>query len=615
MANLVLVLVNLIALPALLVFVVIINPSSHADAVFVSIDCGFTGSSTYKDENSIVWTGDEAYIHNKHESQVFNEYYSSNTPVDWTSTVRVFPTLNKNCYTIPIGKAGERLLVRASFRYWDFHNNPNYSATSPGPTFELQFDGNYWTTVVTKPYDIVSYEAIYVAKANTTSICVAKTKDNQLPFISALELRSLDFKMYSHVDSNYALLLANRHTDGTNQTVRYPDDAYDRIWVPESGFIFTKTVKGEARSIDTSSAQDNPPEAVLQDAVETTGTRWSLVLDTSGLPQSQDQKVRIYMTTYFSEVIRPLNSSTDKRSLQVLVDGNPYSGTIVPPFGSVSTVYITNITAYSNTNFTIESTLQSTLPPLISAYELYTITGPLTQATTSTKDVEGLAALQREFKILQKWSGDPCLPSSFAWEWVECTNTTIYATPRVTSLKLSGFGLFGPLPDFSSMDGLQKIDFHNNSLDGPIPDFLGSLPNLNLLLTGNCLSGMSCPPNDASPPPPAGPPPPDSTPSDSPAPGRSPPEDSPASGPSPHNSPSPGSLPPSGLSPPDSPLVLQTPSSSGPNQYEAPPPPLGHHNSSEIPSPSGDKECSDKPQMILGIIIHVSLISFMFSNF
>lgn len=50
MANLVLVLVNLIALPALLVFVVIINPS-HADAVFVSIDCGFTGSSsTYKDE-------------------------------------------------------------------------------------------------------------------------------------------------------------------------------------------------------------------------------------------------------------------------------------------------------------------------------------------------------------------------------------------------------------------------------------------------------------------------------------------------------------------------------------------------------------------------------------
>lgn len=58
MANLVLVVVNLIALPALLVFVVIINPSSHADAVFVSIDCGFTGSSTYKDENSsIVWYG------------------------------------------------------------------------------------------------------------------------------------------------------------------------------------------------------------------------------------------------------------------------------------------------------------------------------------------------------------------------------------------------------------------------------------------------------------------------------------------------------------------------------------------------------------------------------
>ncbi|KAL6281753.1 hypothetical protein ACE6H2_018634 [Prunus campanulata] len=53
----------------------------------------------------------------------------------------------------------------------------------------------------------------------------------------------------------------------------YPDDAYDRIWVPANGFIVTENVKGEARSIDTSSAQDNnPPEAVLQNAVETIGT-------------------------------------------------------------------------------------------------------------------------------------------------------------------------------------------------------------------------------------------------------------------------------------------------------------------------------------------------------
>ncbi|PQQ15419.1 putative LRR receptor-like serine/threonine-protein kinase [Prunus yedoensis var. nudiflora] len=71
--------------------------------------------------------------------------------------------------------------------------------------------------------------------------------------------------MYSHVDSNYALLLANGHTDGIQMMQM-------RIWVPANGFIVTENVKGEARSIDTSSAQDNPPEAVLQNAVETIGT-------------------------------------------------------------------------------------------------------------------------------------------------------------------------------------------------------------------------------------------------------------------------------------------------------------------------------------------------------
>ncbi|KAL6127417.1 hypothetical protein ACLB2K_070782 [Fragaria x ananassa] len=87
---------------------------------------------------------------------------------------------------------------------------------------------------------------------------------------------------------------------------------------------------------------------------------------------------------------------------------------------------------------------------------------------------------------------------------------------------LSSFSLVGALPDFSSMDALVTIDLHDNGLEGPIPEFLGSFPylkqlvlsnnrfngtiptslsknkNLKLAVTGNCLTGMSCPP----PPPP-----------------------------------------------------------------------------------------------------------------
>ncbi|GMP49499.1 hypothetical protein CsSME_00016450 [Camellia sinensis var. sinensis] len=60
---------------------------------------------------------------------------------------------------------------------------------------------------------------------------------------------------------------------------------------------------------------------------------------------------------------------------------------------------------------------------------------------------------------------------------------------------LGSYGLVGSLPDFSSMDALQTIDFSNNLLNGPVPDFLGTLPNLQELVSGNtnlCASDNSC---------------------------------------------------------------------------------------------------------------------------
>ncbi|KAL6178287.1 hypothetical protein ACLB2K_049806 [Fragaria x ananassa] len=336
------------------------------------------------------------------------------TEDDWSNSVRIFPTLKKNCYTIPVDKAGQRILVRASFYYWGFYDNKT------SPTFELQFDGNYWATV-NKP-NIVSYEAIYIAKQNTTSICLARVEDDQIPFISALEIRSLHFNMYSHVNPNYALLLVNRIYGGANQT------------------------------------------------------------------------------------LSRLNGET---IVQVLIDDKHYGQPVVPPFGSVAVAYITNTTASSNTNFSVQAADDSSIPTLINDYEVYSIAGPSAQGT-KTKDVEGLTALQRGFDVLEKWSGDPCLPSSFAWE------------------------LMG------------SMDLSDNRLNGSIPSSLSDNKNLKLVVSGNCLSGMSC---------------------------------SPASGSAP---PSPG---------------LQTPASGGPNQ-----------NPIHTPS-SADKEFSGKLEIILllGATSHFSL--------
>ncbi|KAI3951261.1 hypothetical protein MKW92_035492, partial [Papaver armeniacum] len=55
---------------------------------------------------------------------------------------------------------------------------------------------------------------------------------------------------------------------------------------------------------------------------------------------------------------------------------------------------------------------------------------------------------------------------------------------------LNDLGLIGSLPDFSAMDALQTIDFSNNNLTQEIPEFLGTLPKLDLLnLEGNNFSG------------------------------------------------------------------------------------------------------------------------------
>ncbi|KAI9087341.1 hypothetical protein K1719_030661 [Acacia pycnantha] len=418
------------------------------------------------------------------------------------STLRAFPTLKKNCYTVNVGE-GQKVLVRASFFYG------NYDGKDSPPTFELHFDGIFWATVNTSSLSGVYHEAIYITKKNTTSVCVAQIFKDQIPFISGLEIRSLEMSMYSLVDSGRALFLSLRANSGANFTTRYPNDSYDRIWQAEVGFLFVENVVNEATAIDTSKAEDQPPVTVLRTATTTTGTFWGRVLNTD-LP---DTTQPIFITAYFSEVT--LLGSNETRSIQVEINQVPYSHPFVPPYGAVTELHIINRTANSNTNVTVfADRISSTLPPLLNAYEVYTVSDTLTDGTNSD-DVEGLAAFQKNLDVLQKWSGDPCLPSSFSWEWLECNSD---ASPRVTSVNLGSFGLSGTLPDFSSMIELETIDLHNNSLSGPIPSFLGLFPklkllnladnrfsgtipkslsqnkNLKLIVTGNCLSGMSCPP-------------------------------------------------------------------------------------------------------------------------
>lgn len=176
-------------------------------AVSLSIDCGSSDVST--DENSIIWIGDNDLIQNG-ETHVVQSTNSLSHVMD---SLRVFTTHKKNCYSWEANK-GVQVLVRASFYYG------NYDKKSSPPTFDLQFDGNHWDSVVTSMDQMVYYENIYVLQMDSISICVAQTKEEQFPFISALEIRSLESNMYNHVNAEYALFLKSRTAYGADAVIR-----------------------------------------------------------------------------------------------------------------------------------------------------------------------------------------------------------------------------------------------------------------------------------------------------------------------------------------------------------------------------------------------------------
>ncbi|KAG8371403.1 hypothetical protein BUALT_Bualt13G0084100 [Buddleja alternifolia] len=363
-------------------------------------------SDSYKDENLIAWTGDDKYIQNGESHSVQTDNSISHV----LDTLRVFTTRKKNCYYIDSIRRG-RVLVRATFYYG------NYDSKSSPPTFELQFDGNPWVTVETSSSDYVYYEVAYVMKNDSISVCVAQTNSGQFPFISAIEVRGLEMFMYGVTNANYPLFLRRRVAFGSNATIRYTDDPYDRIWTPEVPNNGLLRVSSDAFFSSVTILNDIPPPAVLKHAVTAISPNSSIQLP-MGLPSFETLG---YINWYFSEVTRLRPNQL--RSFRIFKDNESFSEPILPLYENCTQTYVFGVNASSGTTFSLVPTNDSTLP---------------------------------HFRH-----------SSMPW--------------KSLNWFLGNFNLSGMLPDFSSMDALQIIDIHNNSLGGPIPDFLGTLPHLETL--------------------------------------------------------------------------------------------------------------------------------------
>ncbi|MBA0582949.1 hypothetical protein Gorai_013833, partial [Gossypium raimondii] len=330
---------------------------------WVRIDCG--SDTSYKDSNGDTWDSDDDYIKTGDNKQVAS---TSSSDIEQLNTLRVFSEQNKNCYTIPT-PTSTRYIMRAMFWYG------NYDGHSKPPTFDLEFDGNKWATVVTNTTSFTYYEMIYATKGDSISICLARTQDQEFPFISRLESLPLPDDMYPQMRRDMAWFISYRYNYGADDRILgYPDDQYNRIWEPQipPGL---DSLTANFTSLDETSV-NAPPDSAIIKAVEASA------MDTINLSFGFDNVSHLdHVEMYFTE---PFLETSETRSFNVTVNRS-FVNTTIPEYQICTSVWA-NLQSVGTLDIQLVPTEDSTLAPIISAIEVYTVSQPLVIATTSQND-------------------------------------------------------------------------------------------------------------------------------------------------------------------------------------------------------------------------------------
>ncbi|XP_078153697.1 putative LRR receptor-like serine/threonine-protein kinase At1g51820 [Carex rostrata] len=365
----------------LLVFVCVQgqNPNSNG---FINIDCGVTSNTSYVDSfTGLTYVSDDQYIDTGLNDKV-SSYYTPYKEYQDLETLRKFPNGTKNCYTLTPVTEGLKYLVRATFYYG------NYDGLEKNPSFDLYFGVNFWFTVsISRPDYFYAPKIIAIAPANCIQVCLVN-KGLGTPFISALELRPLSSTLYELANATQSLNLSSRVDMGSNNSLeslllvasRYPDDEHDRLW-----YSYTES---SWNSISTGSVIDGftfeVPSRVLQTAAVPSIENNSIDITWS----TPNRSTIFFVVLHFAEI--QIVQNTSLREFDVYANGEQADKDPVPlkyltaGFVSYTTTFLTNY------NVSLKSSTRATLPPILNAYELYTIL-PVTMLPTDATDAATIA--------------------------------------------------------------------------------------------------------------------------------------------------------------------------------------------------------------------------------
>eukprot|EP00253_Pinus_taeda_P020233 PITA_20233 len=390
---------------------------SFSQTGFISLDCG--GTKSYNNSAGIQWITDDGYI-DVGEKSIVPNVAGVTTSIQMNS-LRKFPERNKNCYDITPLQIGTKYLLRATFLY------ANYDGLASPPTFVLMLDADVWITVTLTESDVTAKELIFMAKFNSSSVCLGRQSNGGVPIISSLELRPPEETMYWPVSQDYSLFrLENTNFGAPNDSsdIRYPDDPFDRLWSPSANKSALPNIITNEK-VSTGAAKDMPPSLVMQ-----TADRSPRNYVFPHRKSSRDGN--LYISMYFAE-LKALND-TSIREFDLYLDNNKLGGTIQPRYLESSNVSV--LMPYGITTqmaFRVQATNRSTLPPIFNALEIYR-ESDLRQNGTFAQDVRALREIQLDINFTYASAGDACLPANFSWDWLGCNSDV---SPRITSL-LSG---------------------------------------------------------------------------------------------------------------------------------------------------------------------------------
>ncbi|KAG8055045.1 hypothetical protein GUJ93_ZPchr0001g31055 [Zizania palustris] len=462
--------------------------SASPTSGFLSIDCGLTNSSSYNDSaTNLTYVSDRGYVEGGKAYNIMGQYMEGATS-DQEKTLRSFPDGKRNCYTLP-SISGSKYLIRTTFTYGNY-DKLNSSENGSRFLFGLYIGVNFWTAVnLTNwiPSDTVWKEVITVAPDKFISVCLINI-GHGTPFVSALVLRPFDNLMYPFVNTSVSINYFSRLRFGSvdDFITRYPVDNYDRFW--ESWSFFNSSYPwlnmSTTREVSTVPGDQSfqVPSEILQKA-STINSNFSWL----NVTVRDDDHLRGFGTPellpifHFAEF--DSNDSTN-RVFDIYSENELlFPNFTASPFRVTSMHQNGRFLRNVNTTFTLRKLPTSPLPPLINAFEVYSLVR-MDNRTTASNDVDYMTEVKKYYGLVRNWNGDPCSPIEYSWEGLTCDYAATNPNPKITKVNLSFSGLRGVLDiSFMKMASLENLDLSHNNLTGAIPDYQSK--SLTVLLEGN----------------------------------------------------------------------------------------------------------------------------------